>query len=84
MTMNEEPDPDKNPAKPLREEPGDNPGEILPNPDDPNEQIGPPMREMPIINGPHHEEILDHRPDEAKPLQPNRKNNQLNKTSRPS
>lgn len=30
-----------------------------PNPDDPYEKTGPPIKEMPITGGPHKEEILD-------------------------
>ncbi|MCH8495436.1 MAG: hypothetical protein LAT57_07365 [Balneolales bacterium] len=50
--------PDKNPALPKKKD-TDYPEKIQPNPDDPNEQKGPPMREMPIVNETHHKEILD-------------------------
>lgn len=42
-----------------------NPDKTYPNPDDPNEEIGPPIKEMPIKAGlqhPHDEEVLDRTP----------------------
>lgn len=39
----------------------DDPDKRYPNPDDPNEEMGPPIKEMPIKYGalhPHDEEIL--------------------------
>jgi hypothetical protein len=63
MTMSKIKGSKKNPATPLKRDDDENPGKIYPNPDDPNEQIGPPNREMPIINDRHHEEILDRSSD---------------------
>jgi hypothetical protein len=47
------------PDEPSRWQPSDDPDKQQPHPEDPNEQKGPPMREMPVKNGPHDEEILD-------------------------
>lgn len=43
----------------------ENPDKGTPNPDDPYEETGPPIKEMPITSGTHHphqEEILDINP----------------------
>lgn len=46
----------KRPYKKLKDK---EPEKRYPNPDDPYEEKGPPIKEMPITGGPHHEEILD-------------------------
>jgi len=40
---------------------GDKPDKGQPHPDDQNEQTGPPIKEMPIKDNPHKEEMLDRR-----------------------
>lgn len=47
---------------PFKNRKKENPDKRYPNPDDPNEEIGPPIKEMPITGGPHDEEITDHKP----------------------
>ena len=41
----------------------DNPDKREPDPDDQNLETVPPIKEMPIKNNPHREEILDYIPD---------------------
>lgn len=54
--------PNKHSEGPLKKHKGVKPEKKYPNPDDPNEEIGPPIKEMPITGGPHDEEITDHKP----------------------
>lgn len=37
----------------------ENPDKKHPNPDDPQEETGSPLKKMPITSDPHREEILD-------------------------
>jgi len=41
----------------------DKPDKREPDPDDQNEETGPPIKEMPTKSNPHWEEILDYIPD---------------------
>jgi hypothetical protein len=54
--------PDTFSEKPSKKDKGENPDRRHPNPDDPYEEKGPPIKEMPITGGPHHEEIPDRTP----------------------
>jgi len=40
----------------------DDPDKREPNPDDPNEEGGMPIKEMPASDNPHNEELLDYIP----------------------
>lgn len=56
--------PDKHSVSPKMHQ-DDNPDKRNPNPDDPYEETGPPIKEMPLTGRPghpHHEEILDRIP----------------------
>lgn len=52
--------PDKYSESPYKKYKDDNPDKKLPNPDDPNEEMGPPIKGG--SNHPHDEEILDYIP----------------------
>lgn len=54
--------PDKLSERPYKKHQNESPDKRHPNPDDPYEQTGPPIKEMPSKGSshhPHHEEILD-------------------------
>ena len=53
----------KLPGIPFKNYHDDNPDKREPDPDDQNEETGPPIKEMPTKNNPHWEEILDYIPD---------------------
>lgn len=59
---------DKHSKGPGKKHIDENPDKRNPNPDDPYEETGPPIKEMPITGGPHphhphNEEILDGIPE---------------------
>ncbi len=66
MSKKEKSNPDKLSERPNKKYEDENPDKRHPNPDDPYEETGPPIKEMPIkgsSNHPHHEEILDSKPE---------------------
>ncbi len=57
--------PDKLSERPYKKDKNENPDNRNPNSDDPYEETGPPIKEMPTTGSPHHphhEEILDSTP----------------------
>ena len=57
---------DQHSENPSKKHEADDPDKRYPSPDDPNEEMGPPIKEMPIKAGlqhPHEEEILDRTPE---------------------
>ena len=58
----------RNQDKPSKKNSDKDQDKRYPNPDDPNEQTGPPIKEMPTKGGPHHEETLVHTPKNVMPL----------------
>ena len=52
---------DKSSQNPEEKKKDDKPDKYQPHPDDQNEQTGPPIKEMPIKDNPHKEEMLDRR-----------------------
>lgn len=61
---------DKPSNKPSKKHKDQNPDKKQPHPDDPNEQTGPPVKEMPKKSSPHQEEILDRRFVTSKKMKP--------------
>lgn len=50
--------PDKHSERPSKKHKGVKPEKSYPNPDDPYEESGPPIKEMPVTGGPHVELTL--------------------------
>lgn len=49
--------------KPSKKHTKKDPDKRYPDPDDPHEKTGMPIKEMPLKNNPHREEILDRTPE---------------------
>lgn len=59
MKQNKRNNPDWLSGRPSKKQKDEDADKRLPDPDDPNEEKGPPVKEMPIKNKPNNEEDLD-------------------------